>query len=64
MLFRSEYDKIRRVFVSAHTGEGVDLLRQAITRFAQSGANDPGSFPTDELTPGLGRAESAGDPLT
>jgi GTPase len=33
---RDEYDKIRRVFVSAHTGEGVDLLRQAIVEFAQA----------------------------
>ena len=33
---RDEYDKIRRVFASAHTGEGVDLLRQAIVEFAQA----------------------------
>ena len=35
---RDEYDKIHRVFVSAQTGEGIDLLRQAIVEFAQ--AND------------------------
>ena len=33
---RDEYDKLRRVFASAHTGEGVDLLRQAIVEFAQA----------------------------
>lgn len=31
---RDEYDKIRRVFVSAHTGAGIDLLRSAIAEFA------------------------------
>ena len=30
-----EYDKIRRVFVSARTGEGIDLLRSAIAISAQ-----------------------------
>lgn len=33
---RDEYDKIRRVFISAQTGEGVDLLRQAIAEYAQT----------------------------
>lgn len=33
---RDEYDKIDRVFVSAQSGEGVDLLRQAIAEFAQA----------------------------
>ncbi len=32
---RDEYDKIRRVFVSAQTGAGMDLLRTAIAEFAQ-----------------------------
>lgn len=32
---RDEYDKIRRVFVSAQTGDGIDLLRAAIAEFAQ-----------------------------
>ena len=31
---RDEYDKIRRVFISAQTGEGLDLLREAIAEFA------------------------------
>jgi GTP-binding protein HflX len=31
---RDEYDKIRRVFISAHTGAGIDLLREAIGEFA------------------------------
>ena len=33
---RDEYDKIRRVFVSAQTGAGIDLLRGAIAEFAQN----------------------------
>lgn len=32
---RDEYDKIRRVFVSAQTGAGIELLRTAIAEFAQ-----------------------------
>lgn len=31
---RDEYDKIRRVFVSAHSGAGIDLLRGALGEFA------------------------------
>ena len=31
---RDEYDKIRRVFVSAQSGSGLDLLRAAIGEFA------------------------------
>ena len=34
---RDEYDKIRRVFVSAQTGTGMDLLRQAMAESAQTG---------------------------
>ncbi len=34
---RDEYDKIRRVFVSAQTGVGIDLLRQSIAEYAQAG---------------------------
>ena len=33
---RDEYDKIRRVFISAETGAGVDLLRQAIAEYAET----------------------------
>ncbi len=33
---RDEYDKIRRVFVSAQTGEGIVLLRSAIAEYAQA----------------------------
>jgi GTP-binding protein HflX len=36
---RDEYDKIHRVFVSAKTGEGLDLLRSSITEYATR-AND------------------------
>jgi len=34
-LERDEYDKIRRVFISAQTGSGLDLLRQAIAESAK-----------------------------
>jgi GTP-binding protein HflX len=34
-LERDEYDKIRRVFTSAQTGAGLDLLRVAVTEFAR-----------------------------
>jgi GTP-binding protein HflX len=42
---RDEYDKIRRVFISAQTGEGVDLLREAIAEFA---ANEHASQPGEQ----------------
>ena len=35
VLERGEYDRITRVFVSARTGAGLDLLRQAISEFAK-----------------------------
>ena len=35
VLERDEYDKIRRVFVSAPTGAGLNLLRDAIAEFAK-----------------------------
>ncbi len=37
-LERDEYDKIRRVFISAQTGSGLDLLRVAITECAKERA--------------------------
>ncbi|RJG05895.1 GTPase HflX [Noviherbaspirillum cavernae] len=37
-LEHDEYDKIRRVFISAQTGDGMDLLRQAIAEFAKMNA--------------------------
>ncbi|MDB5823152.1 MAG: hflX [Herminiimonas sp.] len=40
-LERDEYDKIRRVFISAQTGEGVNLLRQAVAEFATSSPAAP-----------------------
>ena len=33
---RDEYDKIQRVFVSAQTGDGMDLLRHAMAEYAQA----------------------------
>jgi GTP-binding protein HflX len=35
---RDEYDKIRRVFVSAQTGAGMDMLRLAMSECVQSRA--------------------------
>lgn len=37
-LERDEYDRIRRVFISAQTGAGLDLLREAIGGFAKMNA--------------------------
>ena len=46
---RNEYDKIRRVFISAQTGEGVDLLREAIAEFAaREHASQPGEHPSND----------------
>jgi GTP-binding protein HflX len=33
---RDEYDKIQRVFVSAQTGDGMELLRYAMAEYAQA----------------------------
>jgi GTPase len=35
-LERDEYDKIRRVFISAQTGAGLDLMREAVTEYAKA----------------------------
>ncbi|WP_151636317.1 GTPase HflX [Noviherbaspirillum aerium] len=35
---RDEYDKIRRVSISAQTGAGLDLLREAVAEFAKENA--------------------------
>jgi GTP-binding protein HflX len=35
-LERDEYDKIQRVFISAQTGAGVDLLRQTLAEYAMN----------------------------
>jgi GTP-binding protein HflX len=37
---RDEYDKISRVFISAHSGAGLDLLRDAIVEAAKSGTHN------------------------
>jgi GTP-binding protein HflX len=38
---RDEYDKISRVFISAHSGAGLDLLRGAIVEAARSEPGEP-----------------------
>ncbi len=47
VLERDEYAKIRRVFISAQSGAGLDLLRQAITEFAKgkSAVGEEGTLP-------------------
>jgi GTP-binding protein HflX len=35
-LERDEYDKISRVFISAHTGAGLDLLRESVVEMARA----------------------------
>ncbi len=53
---RDEYDKIRRVFISAQTGDGLDLLRQSIAEYAMAYGTDSGErMPLD----GSGSAQSA-----
>ena len=44
---RDEYDKINRVFISAHSGAGLDLLRSAIAEAAAS-APGPGQYSNPE----------------
>lgn len=49
---RDEYDKISRVFISARSGAGLDLLRDAIVEAATQGAREahaaPGLSPENE----------------
>jgi GTP-binding protein HflX len=55
VLERDEYDKIRRVFISAHTGAGLDLLRQAISEAAKlkttAEFEDAGDVIDDDVDP-------------
>ncbi|MGX4642217.1 GTPase HflX [Massilia sp. SYSU DXS3249] len=46
---RDEYDKISRVFISARSGAGLDLLRDAIVEAATSAATQS-SYPAQGLT--------------
>ncbi|WP_084676962.1 GTPase HflX [Massilia niastensis] len=56
---RDEYDKISRVFISAHSGAGLDLLRDAIVEAALSGPTPaaPGLTNTNVQDEALGFAE-------
>ncbi|MFC5462004.1 GTPase HflX [Massilia niabensis] len=47
---RDEYDKISRVFISARSGAGLDLLREAIVEAAASGATSA-PYPAPGLSP-------------
>ncbi|HET7775128.1 MAG TPA: GTPase, partial [Azospira sp.] len=51
---RDEYGKLRRVRLSARTGEGLDLLRQALTEFAQDNSRS-----MDAAAPADGNADNA-----
>jgi GTPase len=53
---RDEYDKLRRVFISAQKGTGVDLLREALAEFAEAKSNQeishdaqPATSPTERF---------------
>ena len=51
-LERDEYDKIRRVFISAQTGSGLDLLREAVAECAKqrtAGLEDVSLTASDEV---------------
>lgn len=65
---RDEYDKISRVFISAHSGAGLDLLREAIVEAAKAargnntneGQDEAIGFAEDEL-PGGGSLGGSAD---
>ena len=59
---RDEYDKISRVFISAHSGAGLDLLREAIVEAATAGAGarNDGVLDIDDDERGLGREAQPG----
>lgn len=56
---RDEYDKINRVFISAHSGAGLDLLRSAIAEAAKSalGPDQVSSLENEEQDQAFGLAE-------
>jgi GTPase len=58
---RDEYDKISRVFISAQSGAGLDLLRGAIAETALAGPGLP-EFPLerDDYEPGFAQPTSIG----
>ncbi|MTV55143.1 GTPase HflX [Pseudoduganella buxea] len=47
---RDEYDKISRVFISARTGQGLELLRDAITEAARD-QREADAHPRDDVAP-------------
>ncbi|MEO7493948.1 MAG: GTPase HflX [Massilia sp.] len=62
---RDEYDKISRVFISAHTGAGLDLLREAVVESARAAPGLTHLFAAqDDAGPDSGdnpeRADTAG----
>jgi GTP-binding protein HflX len=52
---RDEYDKISRVFISAHSGAGLDLLREAIVEAART-------EPAAPAEPGIALADAENIP--
>lgn len=53
-LERDEYDKIRRVFISAQTGSGLDLLREAVAECAKqraAGLEDDSLVASEDVNP-------------
>jgi GTP-binding protein HflX len=61
---RDEYDKIRRVFISAQTGAGLDFLRQAMAEFARESSAAPQSGPSAQMTNEVQRSNPMGIPPT
>jgi GTP-binding protein HflX len=53
VLERDEYDKIRRVFISARTGAGLDMLRHAIAESAKTNNALPEEAVSLEVTGGI-----------
>ncbi|HCY61773.1 MAG TPA: GTPase HflX [Oxalobacteraceae bacterium] len=47
---RDEYGRIRRVFISAQTGAGLDLLRQAMAEFARESSAAPLADASAQMT--------------
>ncbi|NVM74887.1 GTP-binding protein HflX [Duganella sp. SG902] len=56
---RDEYDKISRVFLSARTGQGLDLLRDAITEWAKAAPGARLQQPSYDIEEELEEVESS-----
>jgi GTP-binding protein HflX len=57
---RDEYDKISRVFISAHSGAGLDLLRDAVVEAARTEPGMTHAYEQDGEDPGFAHDVQAG----